>query len=354
MSIPIKNIYYLLSYGWDTGLEYKQTKGLDTSSYESLICLLSDVFFNQCEYILKRNLAHNYVSLTEEYAGIKGKLDFNQTLHRQVLRKGRAVCEFDEWSSNVLINQILKTTLVDLLGFKEISKIQKSEIRRCLLRMADVDSIELNMSHCGQVNLNRNNQHYKLALHISELIAQNTVLDEVEGKKVFVDIGRDHQKLAKLFERFAFKFYKKHSGFRVKKERINWLADRFDYLPTMNTDVTLESDSRKIIIDTKFYSNTLGSRGVDFGANKFHSANLYQIFSYVSNESVYNNRSKFNKTEGVLLYPTTDIELSERFIIKDHPISVFTVNLNVEWSLIHQRMLEILLNWVESNGDAIK
>jgi 5-methylcytosine-specific restriction enzyme subunit McrC len=61
------------------------------------------------------------VSLTEEYAGIKGKLDFNQTLHRQVLRKGRAVCEFDEWSSNILINQILKTTLVGLLAFKEIS-----------------------------------------------------------------------------------------------------------------------------------------------------------------------------------------------------------------------------------------
>jgi len=342
MSIPIKNIYFLLSYGWDTGLEYKQTKGLDTSSYESLICLLSDVFVNQCEYILKRNLAHNYVSLTEEYAGIKGKLDFNQTLHRQVLRKGRAVCEFDEWSSNILINQILKTTLVGLLAFKEISKIQKSEIRRCLMRMGDVDSIELSMSQFGQVNLNRNNQHYKLALHIAELIAQNTVLNEADGKKVFVDIGRDHQKLAKLFERFAYQFYKKHSGYRVKKERINWLADRFDYLPTMNTDITLESDSRKIIIDTKFYGNTLGSRGVDFGANKFHSANLYQIFSYVSNVAGSSLHSMNHKTEGILLYPTVDVELSEKYIIKDHPISVCTVNLNAEWQLIHQRMLDLL------------
>jgi 5-methylcytosine-specific restriction enzyme subunit McrC len=49
-----------------------------------------------------------------------------------------------------------------------------------------------------------------------------------------------------------------------------------------------------------------------------------------------------HKTEGILLYPTVDVELSEKYIIKDHPISVFTVNLNVEWPLIHQRMFEIL------------
>jgi 5-methylcytosine-specific restriction enzyme subunit McrC len=159
---------------------------------------------------------------------------------------------------------------------------------------------------------------------------------------VFVDIGRDHHKLAKLFERFAFEFYQKHSGYRVKKERINWLSDRFEYLPTMNTDITLESPNRKIIIDTKFYGSTLGSRGDDFGAKKFHSANLYQIFSYVSNVAGANTQSNTHKAEGILLYPTVDVELSEKYIIKDHPISVFTVNLNADWQLIHERMLEIL------------
>jgi 5-methylcytosine-specific restriction enzyme subunit McrC len=49
-----------------------------------------------------------------------------------------------------------------------------------------------------------------------------------------------------------------------------------------------------------------------------------------------------HKTEGILLYPTVDVELSEKYIIKDHPISVFTVNLNAEWQFIHGRMLEIL------------
>ena len=344
MSIPIKNIYYLLSYGWGADLEYANVKGVDAYNYNSLLPLLCDVFVKQCEWILKRNLDHSYVVVNEEYPGIKGKLDFYQTLNRQLLRKGRAACEFDEWSSNILANQLLKSTLLNLLRHKEIAPMQKRDIRRSLLRMGEVKAIEMQFHLFGLVNLNRNNKHYSLALNIAHLIFENTVLDEKTGERTFVDIGRDHQKLAKLFERFAFEFYRKHTKFEVKKERIKWLTDRQDFLPAMYTDITLESDNRKVIIDTKFYGNTLSNGRVEFGANKFHSANLYQIYAYVSNVSGSGSHPMNNLTEGILLYPTVDIELSEKYIIKNHPISVYTLNLNREWESIHERMLEVLFN----------
>lgn len=344
MSIPIKNIYYLLSYGWGADLEYANVKGVDVSNYDSLLPLLCDVFVKQCEWILKRNLDHSYVTVHEEYPGIKGKLDFYQTLNRQLLRKGRAACDFDEWSSNILANQLLKSTLLNLLRHQEIVPMQKHDIRRSLLRMGEVKAIEIQFHLFGLVRLNRNNKHYSLALSIAHLIFENTVLDENTGERTFVDIGRDHQKLAKLFERFAFEFYGKHTKFDVKKERINWLADRHDYLPAMYTDITLESDDRKIIIDTKFYGNTLSNGRLEFSANKFHSANLYQIFAYVSNVSGLGSHPMNPNTEGVLLYPTVDVELSEKYRIKNHSISVFTVNLNSDWESIHERMLEVLIN----------
>jgi 5-methylcytosine-specific restriction enzyme subunit McrC len=64
----------------------------------------------------------------------------------------------------------------------------------------------------------------------------------------------------------------------------------------------------------------------------------------VSNVAGSSSHSMNHKTEGILLYPTVDVELSEKYMIKDHPISVFTVNLNVEWQLIHERMLDLLNN----------
>jgi len=342
MSIPIKNIYYLLSYGWGADLEYANVKGVDASNYDSLLPLLCDVFVKQCEWILKRNLDHSYVAVNEEYPGIKGKLDFYQTLNRQLLRKGRAACKFDEWSSNILANQLLKSTLLNLLRHQEIAPMQKRDIRRSLLRMGEAQSIEMQFHLFGLVSFNRNNKHYSLALNIAHLIFENTVLDEKTGERTFVDISRDHYKLAKLFERFAFEFYRKHTKFNVKKERIKWLADRHDYLPAMYTDITLESGDRKIIIDTKFYGNTLSNGRLEFGTNKFHSANLYQIFAYVSNVSGSSSHQVNSQAEGVLLYPTVDVELSEKYIIKNHPLSVFTVNLNADWESIHERMLEVI------------
>jgi 5-methylcytosine-specific restriction enzyme subunit McrC len=343
MSIPIKNIYYLLSYGWGADLEYSHLKGVDASNYDTLLALLCDVFVKQCDWIIKRNLVHSYVAVNEEYPGIKGKLDFYQTLNRQLLRKGRAACVFDEWSSNILANQLLKSTLLNLLLHSEITHLQKREIRRSLLRMGEVKPIELQFHLFGMVNLQRNNRHYRLALQVAQLIFENTVLDEKTGERTFFDIGRDHQKLAKLFERFAFEFYRKHAPFEVKKERIKWLADRHDYLPAMYTDITLVSNSRKVIIDTKFYGSTLSNGRLEFGANKFQSANLYQIFAYVSNVSDSGAPPINRLAEGILLYPTVEIELSEKYVIKNHPISVFTVNLNANWESIHERMLEVIV-----------
>ena len=343
MSIPIKNIYYLLSYGWDIDLQYAQVKGVDASNYDSLLPLLCDVFVKQCDWILKGNLVHSYITVNEEFPGIKGKLDFNQTLNRQLLRKGRAACEFDEWSSNILPNQIMKSTLLNLLRHNEVSRTQKLEIRRSLMRMGEVEPLELQINLFGLVRLHRNNKHYSLGLKIAQFIFENTVLDERTGNRTFVDIVRDHQKLAKLFERFAFQFYKKHTSFAVRRERIKWQSDRDDYLPAMYTDITLESDTRKVILDTKFYGSTMSNGKVGFGSNKFHSANLYQIFSYVTNVAGSDSHQNNHRAEGVLLYPTVDRGISERYVIKNHSISVFTVNLNSNWDLIHERMLDVVL-----------
>ncbi len=123
---------------------------------------------------------------------------------------------------------------------------------------------------------------------------------------------------------------------------VSWTRGRDDYLPFMYTDITLVSDDRKIIIDTKFYGNTLSNGRIEFGANKFHSANLYQIYAYVSNVSGSLSHPMNSLTEGILLYPTVAVELSEKYRIKNHSISVLTVNLNSAWESIHERMLEVI------------
>lgn len=48
----------------------------------------------------------------------------------------------------------------------------------------------------------------------------------------------------------------------------------------VHPDIVLRSSERTIIVDTKFYKKPIDTR---FGGERLRSANLYQIFAYVTN-----------------------------------------------------------------------
>ena len=54
-------------------------------------------------------------------------------------------------------------------------------------------------------------------------------------------------------------------------------------LPRMETDVCLRRDGRAIILDTKFYAEAL--KAGSYGTPRLSSANLYQIFTYLRQQS---------------------------------------------------------------------
>ncbi|NLC44434.1 MAG: 5-methylcytosine-specific restriction endonuclease system specificity protein McrC, partial [Clostridiales bacterium] len=75
----------------------------------------------------------------------------------------------------------------------------------------------------------------------------------------------------------------------------------------------------------------------NFGdAKTLISANLYQIFAYVKN-------SEFTgRVSGMLLYPTVDYELEQRYKMSGNEIYVNTVNLELPFDQIKSRLLHIV------------
>ena len=109
------------------------------------------------------------------------------------------------------------------------------------------------------------------------------------------------------------------------------------FLPSINTDITLESTNRKIIIDTKYYGETLNDNR---GKLLVRSDHLYQIFSYLSNADC--SAATSGRYEGILLYPTVEEDIALHYELGGYPISVRTINLNQEWSLVHRDLLAII------------
>jgi 5-methylcytosine-specific restriction enzyme subunit McrC len=343
MQIPIENIYYLLCYAWNK-LEEKERVNVSVDDKTELLDLFAKILINGTKILLKRGIDRSYIDFTDEIAGVKGKVQISQTLKSNLLFKQRTICTFDTFSSNILTNRILVSTIYSLSRTKGLDKDLKKELITLQRMFSGIELIQINNSLFSQIKLNRNNRFYGFLMNVCQIIYENTLPSEEQGSYKFTDFTRDENKMNQLFEAFIRNFYRiEQSKYNiVKKETIDWQficdeKDSYQFVPKMETDITLENNSDKIIIDAKYYRETMI---INYDKEKIKSNNLYQLFSYLLNQE--DNTPKTINAKGILLYPTIEKEYDLQYKYKTHTIEIRTINLNANWKLISNRLKKII------------
>jgi 5-methylcytosine-specific restriction enzyme subunit McrC len=260
MQIPIENIYFLLCYSWNK-LDEKDRVNVSIDDKTELLDLFAKVLINSTQLLLKRGIDRNYVDHSEELPGIKGKLQISETLKSNLLFKQKAICAYDDFSPNIILNRVLISTIYRLTRTIELNKQLKNELVSLQRMFAGIDMIEINSALFKRIRLNRNNHFYGFVMNICQIIYDSTLPSEQQGQYKFSDFARDENKMNQLFESFVRNFYRiEQTRYTVvKKEIIKWRfsntnIEHFEYLPQMETDITLENDTEKIIIDAKVLS----------------------------------------------------------------------------------------------------
>ena len=343
MQIPIVNIYFLLCYAWNK-LEEKERVNVSLDDRTELLDLFAKVLINATKMLLKRGIDKNYVDHTVELIGVKGKIQISQTLKSNLFFQQKTICTFDDFSSNIVSNRILFSTIYRLTRTKGLDNQLKNELINLHRMLSGIEKIEITNSLFKQIRLNRNNRFYGFVMNVCQIIFESTFPSEDQGRYKFSDFTRDDKKMNQLFESFIRNFYKieQQKYKTVKKETIKWQFENtdnesFQYLPQMETDITLENDEEKIIIDAKFYRETMT---LNYDKEKIKSANLYQLFSYLLNQQDTNLKSQ--KATGILLYPTIDKDYNLNFGYKQHKIQIRTINLNMNWKDLSIRLKDII------------
>jgi 5-methylcytosine-specific restriction enzyme subunit McrC len=343
MAIPVQNIYYLLSYAWN---DFESGELVDVESLDSteLVDLFAHVLIEGTSHLLRRGLDREYRTFSQEIAGVRGQIDFNTSLRKMLFQQGKAQCRVDELTHDVLHNRLLRSTLLHLGRLESLDKVLREKVRRQVRHFRGVSELpRLNPLLFHRVRLHRNNRVYRLLLNVCELIARNLLVNHESGEMRFRDVIRDDTNMPMLFEKFVRNFYKReHPEFRARAEHINWNAEPANeeaakFLPIMKTDTTLRGDGRVIIIDTKYYKNTL-QKG-RFG-DSVKSANLYQLFAYLKNFEA--TKDFEGELEGMLLYPVIDREYRLEYQMDGHRVRVCTVDLVRPWQAIHEELLELV------------
>ena len=98
---------------------------------------------------------------------------------------------------------------------------------------------------------------------------------------------------------------------------------------------------KSILIDAKYYTRTMQTQ---YDVHTLHSANLYQIFTYVKNRDTEFGDQP-HKVSGMLLYAKTDemIQPDNIYQMSGNQISVKTLDLNREFSEIAKQLNEIVM-----------
>ncbi|MBN2694465.1 hypothetical protein JXR93_07370 [bacterium] len=342
--IPIKNIYYMLCYAWDK-VEMKDIINISVDNSIDLKNLLAKILISTTKIILKQGLKRDYIEKTEELRYIKGRVEISHIAQSRFYhKKFDTVCSYSDYSESILLNRVIHSTILRVIRLKDIDKNIKKDLSKLKRYFSTIDIIELNSSIFKNINYNRNDGFYKFIIDVCRFIYENTLPTESEGEYRFTDFTKDDREMGYIFECFVRNFYKvEQTDFKVvKKEIIKWNLTSSkekdnSYIPQMVTDITLENSEQKIVIDTKFYKETLTT---NYDKERVKSENLYQLFSYLINQE--DGTEKRYSTTGVLLYPTIDTDYTLDFAYKNHKIKVRTVDLNKDWSDIHSRLIEIL------------
>ena len=339
--IPIKNVYYMLSYAFRV-LNEQGYKSIETEEFHNAAELCAAILTRGVALQLKRGLGKEYISETEPLTSMRGKIDVTASIKDLSMIRGQLVCIYDDFSVNFYINKIIKTTL-ELLIKAKISPTRKKEIKKLLIFLGDVDTLDVHTINWS-MRFNRNNQSYHMLVSICELVIKGLLQTKTDGSTKMMDF-LDDQKLHHLYEKFILEYYNveyKHQNVKASASMMDWQVDDDfrDLLPKMKTDITLTCGKRTLIIDAKYYEHNLREQ---FGKVSIPAGNLYQIFTYVKTKENELKDVPHERVSGMLLYAQTEDEgtFNNEYQIMGNRICVRTLDLSGDFSSIKAQLDEI-------------
>lgn len=347
--IFIKNIYYMLTYAFQV-LKQSNYDEIAAEEFENIQALFAAILAKGIAQQLKQGLYREYVPEFKSLSVMRGKLDIYGTINNKLQRKQRLSCEYDELSVNNIFNQILKTTAFILLRQPSVSAEHRTALKKVMLFFDEVDVIEPSCIQWNRLWYQRNNRSYKMLLNICYFVLDGLLLSTDKGEYKMATF-LDEQRMSRLYEKFVLEYYRYHyPDLRPTASQVAWNIDdgMIDFLPIMQTDITLRHSNKILIIDTKYYAHTMQTWG-QYDSRTLHSNNLYQIFAYVKNQDVGNT----GNVAGMLLYAKTKETITPDcdFMMSGNKISVKTLDLNIAFNNIADQLDKIVESYF---GEVIK
>lgn len=345
-SIAIRNVYVMLAYAF-RAMHSEGSDRIEAEQFDHLHDLLAEILVRGVGTQVKRGLHRDYLSRGDELATVRGRINISRTVATRSMTRGRLVCEFDEYEPDTPHNRALKSVIVLLIRHGELSTSRKGALRRLLPYLDAVTLVPPTSIRWSALTYHRANATYRLLLGVCELIVRGLLPTEDSGTTKLTSWVSDDV-MSALYERFLRGYYSVHyPELSPAAASVAWDYDDAsalgaEQLPAMRTDVTLRRGKRTLIIDAKYYGQSM-QVGM-WGKATVHSANLYQVLTYTKNADVNRDGS----VSGMLLYARTEAPQQPDLdvVVQGNRIGARTIDLNQSWDLLRAQ-LDDVATWLD-------
>ena len=131
---------------------------------------------------LRRGLIRRYRAETDDLATVRGRLQIEEKLRRNLVHRERSACEFDEFDGDHALNQLFRVAIRRMLRVASNSMTQQA-LRELLPAFEGVSDVEPTGDWLVRVTLDRISERFGLCLGMARVFLQGTTTGLYSGER---------------------------------------------------------------------------------------------------------------------------------------------------------------------------
>ncbi len=297
--IEIRQVLALACYGIGNGAVKFQTDDFGFDQADALHDFLAIALAFQARKAFARGLLHGYRTEEEALYTVRGRIRFDDQLRRRFGVPFPVEVRYDEFTADVLANQLVKAAAYRLRR----ARLRSSKARRDLGWVAsmldDVSLCEFAPKDVPSVRYDRLNEHYRGVVELSRLILRHGAFESGRGEIRASGFLMDMNVVFQEFVTQALREALGVSATAFREKYIHTLA--YGQHVRLRPDLTWFEGNRCVFVGDAKYKRITDHR--------VPNADLYQLLAYTIAEDL---------PGGLLIYAEDDTESGDREYLVRH------------------------------------
>lgn len=252
--------------------------GINTQQH-SLLDIFIQHFCHDLHTQILQGKLRNYIEQEENLSVMRGRLVIPQHVRHNLVHKERLYCRFDEFSEDMLLNQILRFTLRLLIPWTRSGKTKK-QLTELLMHFNGISDAPITLQSFKLLKNDRITQRFQPVLEQCRLFIAAVKPDILAGSTPLFSLLFDMNRLFEAWVAEKLKPWAHQQGWHLRTQGPRkYLAMRDGDSPQfqLRPDIALVDDNGvpQLIADTKW--KLLNEADQKLGVS---SSDMYQLYAY--------------------------------------------------------------------------